>query len=144
MSTMAISFITCSYHLFHYFLLSTTLPYSHLHYVQLATATLSLFDVYDHFVDRDLSIDFRLIAGSRHVAVDDVDTMESPLSRRLWDPGIHSTACRFNVDRIDRPPVPLHPSIGSMSPIDLTAQLRWQWDPGKTRCECYGHLHIKI
>jgi len=27
----------------------------------------------------------------------DVDTMEPPLSRRLWDPGVRSTSCCFNV-----------------------------------------------
>jgi len=60
----------------------------------------------------------------RDVAVDDVDavdTMESLLSRRLWDPGIRLNvntmtttmeACNESnpVDRIDRPPIDLTPA----------------------------------
>jgi len=40
---MAISFVTGSYHLFNFFLLSTTFSHSHLHCAQLAAAALGLF-----------------------------------------------------------------------------------------------------
>jgi len=45
----ALDVYTGRYPFFLFFLLSTTLPYSSLHHVQLATAALGLFDVYDHF-----------------------------------------------------------------------------------------------
>jgi len=49
------------------------------------------------------------------VAVADGDKMmESPLSRRLWDPGVWSTACRVNVNTAKMPLAP-------MSPIDNNA-----------------------
>jgi len=48
----------------------------------------------------------------RPVVVDDVDkTMELPLSRCLWDPGIRSTACRVNVNIAEMP-------LARMSQID--------------------------
>jgi len=82
------------------------LSYSQPHSVHFSEATLRWFGLGDASRATAVMVDdFAL----RHDVAVAVDTMESPLSRRLWDPGI-------------RPPAPLHPSIGSMSPIDPQVQ----------------------
>jgi len=104
-----------------------TLSFLYLHRVEIATAINGWFKFYSPL----------LVSSS--VAVDDVTMVRSSfaaMSRRLWDPGIRSTA-RFiwdpggmspPVDGFDRPPAPLHASIGLMSPspIDLTPWLSCQ------------------
>jgi len=125
--------IDVGHYLFLFLSIYTASCYPYLEHVQSSMATASWIN--DLSIDRGRRLamtvtvtmpsfaidDFALRCN---VAVDDVDTMESPLSRRLWDPGIHFNvntmttmmeACNESnpVDRIDRPPAP-------MSPIDLT------------------------
>jgi len=80
---------------FQFFLLSTTFLYSHLHHVQFATAVLSLFDVCDHFAVAMARV---MVLCSRRAAMIPLPFVISSMakaSRRLWDPGIRSTACRL-------------------------------------------------
>jgi len=122
--------------------LISLLPYCHLHHVQLATATLRLFDVYGHFAltaslcDESLTVDDftvghpavsrrvrRLWDRGKDIDVHPTKNRSFAMARRLiWDPGIASCAIvgamgmpvYFEVFR-RRPPVLLHASIGSMS-----------------------------
>jgi len=48
----------------------------------------------------------------------------------IWDPGGMSPMESIDpVDRTDRPPAPLHASIGSMSPIEFLSLIAWLFRP---------------